>query len=216
MIMKPTPQPPEQTALSPSLPMYLTRFVGREQERTTLASLLINKRLLTLIGAGGIGKTRLALEVATALSTSFRDGVYIVELASLSDPHMIPQAIASVLGIRTDQDSAMSSLLIAALEQRHILLLLDNCEHVLAECAPLVETLLHACPQLHLLGTSREPLEVAGETVWRVKVLPTPEASELPPPELLARYEAIQLFCERASESSPRFRLTPHNAPAVI
>jgi predicted ATPase/DNA-binding CsgD family transcriptional regulator len=215
MSMKPTPQSPEQADLSTSLPVYLTRFVGREQERATLASLLLNKRLLTLIGAGGIGKTRLALEVATTLSTSFLDGVYMVELATLSDPHMVPQAIASVLGIRTDRESALSSLLIAALKERHILLLLDNCEHVLTECAPLVEALLHACPQLHLLATSREPLEVAGETVWRVKVLPTPEPSELPAIELLARYEAIQLFCERATESVPHFRLTSHNASAI-
>jgi non-specific serine/threonine protein kinase len=216
MTMKPKPQSPEQTALSSALPVYLTRFVGREQECVTLASLLINKRLLTLIGAGGIGKTRLALEVVTELAASFRDGVYMVELASLSDPRMVSQAIASALGIRTDQDSAPSSLLITALEERHMLLLLDNCEHVLAECAPLVETLLHACPELHLLATSREPLEVAGETVWRVKVLPAPATSELPPIELLARYEAIQLFCERAGESSPHFLLTPRNAPAVV
>src|SRR6266705_6080159 len=108
--MKSATQPSEHTHLSASLPMYLTRFVGREQERATLASLLLNKRLLTLIGAGGIGKTRLALEVATTLSTSFLDGVYMVELATLSDPHMVPQAIASVLDIRTDQDSALSSL----------------------------------------------------------------------------------------------------------
>ena len=134
--------------------------------------------MLTLVGAGGVGKTRLALEVATALSASFPDGIYMVELAALSDPQLVPQAIAAVLGIPTHQDSAPSSLLIAALRERRVLLFLDTCEHVLAECASLVEALLQACPHLHLLGTSREPIAVVGETVWRVAALSSPEPSQ--------------------------------------
>ncbi len=214
--MEPVKPSSERSPLSVPLPLYLTRFVGREQELATLPSLLLSKRLLTLIGAGGVGKTRLALEIATTLSASFPDGVSMVELASLSDPHLVPHAIASALGVRTDRDSSPSSLLIAALRERHILLFLDNCEHVLTGCASLVEALLQACPHLHLLATSREPFEVAGETVWRVAALSSPEPSQIPPVELLARYEAVQLFCERAAESTPRFRLTQHNASAIV
>src|SRR5436305_3626485 len=198
-----------------SLPLYLTRFVGREQECAMLSSLLLSKRLLTLIGTGGVGKTRLALEIASALSSSFPDGVYIAELASLTDPRLVPYTIAAALGVRTDVDSPLSSLLIAALRERHVLLLLDNCEHLLVACAPLVEALLQACPHLHLLATSREPFEVTGETVWRLAALPSPDPQLLPAVELLARYEAVQLFCERAADNTPHFRLTQHNASAI-
>ncbi len=198
------------------LPVYLTRFIGREQERNTLSSFLLSKRLLTLVGAGGIGKTRLALQVTSELSSSFSDGVYMIELASLADPQLVPQAIASVLNIRTDRDISLTSFLKSALGERRILLLLDNCEHVLAECAPLVEALLQACPHLHILGTSREPLGVAGETIWRVTPLSSPDPEQNYSVEELASYEAIQLFCERAAESNPRFRLTQHNASAIM
>jgi non-specific serine/threonine protein kinase len=206
----------ERSSISVSLPVYLTRFVGREEERARLATLVINKRLLTLIGVGGIGKTRLALEVAANVVASFPDGVYMVELASLSEPQLITLAIASALGIRTDQDIPLLSHLISALGQRHVLLLLDNCEHVLAQCAPLVEALLHGCPQLHILATSRESFAVTGETVWRVVPLPSPSPEEIAPIERLSNYEAIQLFCERAGEAHPNFRLTSHNASAIV
>jgi predicted ATPase/DNA-binding CsgD family transcriptional regulator len=214
--MEPIKQSSEHSPPPVSLPIYLTRFVGREQECATLSSLLLSKRLLTLVGAGGIGKTRLALQIATGLSNSFPDGVYMIELASLSDPQLVPQAITSVLNIRTDRDISLTSFLKFAFGERHVLLLLDNCEHVLTECAPLIETLLQTCPHLHILGTSREPLRVAGETIWRMAPLPSPDPEQSYSIEQLACYESIQLFCERAAESNPRFRLTPHNAPAII
>ena len=198
------------------LPVYLTRFVGREQERNTLSSFLLSKRLLTLVGAGGIGKTRLALEVASVLSSSFSDGVYMIELASLADPQLVPQAIAAVLNIRTDRDVSVISFLKSTLGGRHVLFLLDNCEHVLTECAPLVEALLQSCPHLHILGTSREPLGVTGETIWRVTPLSFPDSEQNYSVEQLAGYESIQLFCERAADTNPRFRLTQQNAPAII
>src|SRR5437667_3534256 len=113
--MEPAMQSPECAPLAMSLPIYLTRFVGREHERTSLSSLLLSKRLLTLVGAGGIGKTRLALQIATELSNSFPDGVYMIELASLSDPQLVPQAITPVLNIRTDRDISLSSFLKSAL-----------------------------------------------------------------------------------------------------
>ena len=214
--MEPTSQPPTHSHLSASLPVYLTRFVGREEELAMLSSLLLSKRLLTLVGAGGIGKTRLALQVATRLSASFPDGIHMIELAALSDPQLVPQAIASVLNIRTDRDVSLTSFLKSTLADRHILLLLDTCEHVLTECAPLVETLLQACPNLYILGTSLEPLSVAGETIWRMTPLPSPDPDQKLSVEQVMRYEAVQLFCERAVEGNPRFRLTPQNASAVI
>jgi predicted ATPase/DNA-binding CsgD family transcriptional regulator len=214
-VVEPATSSSEHSPVSLSLPVYLTRFVGREQERATLPALLLSKRLLTLIGAGGVGKTRLALEVATELSASFPESVYMVELASLSDPALVPQAITPALGVQTDRDSSATSILKAALRERRVLLFLDNCEHVRIGCAPLVEALLQACPHLHILATSREPFEMAGETVWRVAALSSPDPSQLPPVELLARYEAVQLFCERAVENNPRFRLTQQNTSAV-
>lgn len=214
--MEPTQQSPEHSHLSASFPVYLTRFVGREEELATLSSLLLSKRLLTLVGAGGIGKTRLALQIATKLSASFPDGIHMIELAPLADPQLVPQAIASVLNIRTDRDIALTSFLKSTLADRRILLLLDTCEHVITECAPLVEALLQACPNLHILGTSREPLSVAGETIWRMAPLPSPDADQKLSVEQVARYEAVQLFCERAVEANPRFRLTSQNTAAVM
>jgi predicted ATPase/DNA-binding CsgD family transcriptional regulator len=213
--MEPMKQLPEDSGPATSLPVYLTRFVGREEEVATLTSLLQDKRLLTLVGAGGIGKTRLALEVASKLSAFFADGVYLIELAPLSDPQLVPQEIASTLNMRTDRDMSLIALLKSELAQRHVLLLLDNCEHVIDECATLVEALLQTCPNLHILGTSREPLRVAGETTWRVTALSSPDPEQRLAVEKLMRYEAIQLFCERAMESNPRFQLTPQNATTV-
>ena len=211
--------PPEPTArrvpLAMSLPSYLTRFVGHEQERTTLHALLLSKRLLTLIGPGGIGKTRLALQVATDAAAAFPDGLGIIECASLPEPQLVLQALAAVLHLHADHDTLLLSLIITSLQESHALLIFDNCEHVLQACASLVEALLQACPYLHLLATSREPLAVTGEMHWRVAALSSPNPEQLPAFELLQSYEAIQLFCERAAESNSRFRLTPHNAAAI-
>ena len=212
-------KPPESTSkhvpFTMSLPSYLTRFVGHEQERTMLRSLLLSKRLLTLVGPGGIGKTRLALQVAADVAVSFPDGLGIIECASLSEPQLVLQALAATLHLRTDQDTLLLSLLITSLRESHALLIFDNCEHALEACAPLVEALLQACPHIHLLATSREPLATTGEMIWRVAALSSPDPEQLPPFELLQGYEAVQLFCERATESNPRFRLTPHNAAAI-
>ena len=190
-----TKRPLEHAPLSGSLPIYLTRFVGREHERATVTSLLLSKRLLTLVGAGGIGKTRLAFQVATELEESFPDGVFVIELASLSESQLVAQAIMTTLNIHTNQDTPPISLLISTLGEHHILLLLDNCEHVLTGCAPVVEALLQACPHLYILITSREPLAVTGEMIWRVPTLSSPHPEQIPPVEQLSSYEAIQLFC---------------------
>jgi non-specific serine/threonine protein kinase len=163
-----------------------------------------------------MGKTRLALHLATITMGSFPDGVYLIELATLTEPALVPQAIASALNIHTDQDSPLLSLLTPALEKHHSLLIFDNCEHVLEACISLIEALLHTCPLLHILATSREPLHIAEETAWRVAALSFPHSEQIPPIEQLAHYEAIQLFCQRAAESDPRFHLTEQNAPAIV
>lgn len=204
------------SAPSQSLPLYLTRFVGREQEQETLASLLTKTRLLTLIGAGGIGKTRLALHIASGLGESFPDGICLVELSSLTEPSLVLQAVASALAIGTDRDEPLVLSLIAALQERRCLLILDSCEHVLTACAVLVEALLDACPHLHILATSREALHIAIETKWRVVPLSVPHPDPVLLLEQLAGYESVQLFCERAAEIDPRFRLTGQNAAAVV
>ncbi len=205
----------KRSPLATSLPLYLTRLVGRESEQATLSKLLLQKRLLTLVGAGGIGKTRLALQIATEPGASFPDGVYWIELASLSEPQLVPQALASALNIPSNQDTSIHALLLLALQERHCLLILDNCEHVLTACTPLVETLLSACPHLHILATSREPLHAVEETVWHLAALSFPHTEQRPTLEQLTHYEACQLFCERAADIDPDFRLTAQNAPAI-
>ncbi len=209
-------QPLKHAPLPSSLPMYLTTFVGREQEQATLIELLAQKRLLTLTGTGGMGKTRLALQLATTMIASFPDGVYLIELGSLTEPALVSQAAASALNIRTNKNSSLLSLLIAALQNRHCLLLFDNCEHMLDACISLTEALLHACPRLHILATSREAFHITEETVWRVAALACPQPEQIPPLEQFVHFEAIQLFCERAAESNPHFRLTEQNASAIV
>ncbi len=204
------------SVLSQSLPLYLTRFVGREGEQEALTSLLTTARLLTLVGAGGIGKTRLALHIASGLGKAFPDGICLVELSSLAEPSLVPQAVASALAIGTGRDEPLVSLLVAALQERRCLLILDSCEHVLTACAALVEALLAACPHLHILATSREALHIAIETQWRVAPLSAPHPDHVLSMEQLASYESVQLFCERATEIDPRFCLTEQNAAAVV
>jgi predicted ATPase len=141
-----------------NLPLQVNRFIGREREMTAVRGLLMTSRLLTLAGAGGSGKTRLALQVATDLLEEFEHGVWWVELAALSDPLLVLQAVASALGIPERAGCTVTEALSDALRPKHLLLVLDNCEHLLAACAQLIETLLRTCSQLRVLVTSREAL----------------------------------------------------------
>jgi non-specific serine/threonine protein kinase len=202
-----------------NLPAQLTSFVGREhalgQVRWLLAERPDRQRLVTLTGAGGCGKTRLALEVAGGLLDHYAQDVWLVELAPLADPTIVPLAIATALGLREEAGQPLSETLTTALRTRRLLLVLDNCEHLIEACAHLAATLLRACPELQILATSREPLGLAGETVWRVPSLLAPEPERLPPLEALTQYEAVRLFIDRAQAVQPRFALTERNAPAV-
>jgi non-specific serine/threonine protein kinase len=198
-----------------SLPLQLNRFIGREREVTAVRELLVTSRLLTLTGAGGSGKTRLALQVATDLQQEFAHGVWWIELAALSDPLLVPQVVASVVGVPERAGCTVMEALSEALRPRHLLLVLDNCEHLLAASVQLVETLLHTCAQVHVLVTSREALAITGETTWPVLPMRVPDTSQPPPIDRLLTYEAVQLFVERARSVLPSFTLTPENTSAV-
>src|SRR5262249_28577111 len=159
------------------------------RELTAVRELLVTTRLLTLTGAGGSGKTRLALQVASDLGEEFADGVRWVELAALSDPLLVPQVVASVVGIPERAGRTLTEALSDALRPKHLLLVLDNCEHLLAASVPLIETLLQTCAQVRVLVTSREALAITGETTWPVLPLRVPDTDQPPPIEGLLTYE---------------------------
>jgi predicted ATPase/DNA-binding CsgD family transcriptional regulator len=198
-----------------NLPIQLSSFIGRERAIAELKHLLPTTRLLTLTGAGGSGKTRLALQVATNLLLEFEHGVWWVELAALTDPVLVPQQVISSLGLSEQPGRSLLDTLSDALQTKKLLLVLDNCEHLITACAHVVETLLRSCPSLHILTTSREGFNIPGETIWLVPSLRVPDAYHLPPTEGLVKYEAVQLFIERASAVLPAFRLTQQNAQAL-
>ena len=202
-----------------NLPIPLTTFIGRADDiaamtQQVLAEPPAGARLLTLTGPGGCGKTRLALAVATDLAHAFPDGVHWVELAALTDPDLVPQAVAAALGVREEPGRPPRDTLRTALQPRHLLLVLDNCEHLVAACAHLVEALLRVCPGLRILATSREALGVAGETLRRVPSLSVPPDDVLTVDEI-GRYEAVRLFVERTAAVQPAFALTPTTAPLL-
>lgn len=198
-----------------NLPSQTSSFVGRAVELAELRSLVLGgSRLVTLTGAGGAGKTRLALQVAAEAVDGMGDGVWLVELAPLADPELVARTVAAVLGVREEAGLPMLDTLAEAVADRYLLILLDNAEHVLGSTAKLADALLRSCPRVCLLATSREPLGISGEHVFRVPSLSVPPA-EIVAPEQLATFEAVQLFVERASLQRPGFSLDEANAAAV-
>ncbi len=191
-----------------NLPLQLSSFIGREREITEVRQLIETSRLVTLTGAGGSGKTRLALQAARASLEPFPGGVWLVELAPLSDPALVPSLVTATLGMIEDKDRPVVDALVGYLRNRGILLLLDNCEHLIEAAAQLAETLLAHCPKLHILVTSREVLGIAGEVVWLAPTLALPLRGEQPSAEDLGQYDAVRLFVERASAALPSLR--PH------
>jgi predicted ATPase len=196
-----------------ALPAQLTTLIGREQEVAAVCNLLRRKevRLLTLIGTGGVGKTRLAIQVATEVLADFADGVFFVSLASLRDPTLVLSAIAQVLGVKESGARPLPDLLSALLRDKHLLLCLDNFEHLL-EASPQLTNLLTACPHMTMLVTSRAVLHLQGEHLFPVPPLAVPDLSRLPVTETLPRYAAVALFLQRAQAREPTFQLSSTNA----
>jgi predicted ATPase len=176
---------------------------------------LAKARLLTLTGVGGSGKTRLALEAARELVNAYPDGVWFVKLAPLSERALVPKAVAEVLGMTERPQEPLTESLVDFLRSKKVLVVLDNCEHLVEDCARMVDTLLASCEHLRVLATSREALGVAGEVNRRVPSLAVPDAGEPPDLQSLAGYEAVRLFVERARSRLPGFELTQQNAGAV-
>jgi len=199
-----------------NLPQQVTSFVGRELELADIKNQLANTRLLTLFGAGGLGKTRLSLHVAAEVLDDYPDGVWFVDLAPLTDSRLVPQAAASVLGVKEEVGRPVLEALVKFVGDRKLLLILDNCEHLLHACAELSTLLLRSGPQLRILASSRQPLQVAGETTYHVPSLSVPEPQKTATPQTLARYEAVRLFIDRACAVKASFQITDANSGAVV
>ena len=198
-----------------NLPRYLTSFVGRRREIGEVKKLLSSTFLLTLTGPGGCGKTRLALQVAADLLDTYPDGAWLLALAPLTDSDLVSQELATTLRVREQPPRPLLATLVDALQSKELLLILDNCEHLVAACAHLADVLLRACPKLRVLATSRETLGVAGETSWSVPSLSLPDPRQALRTEQLSEYEAVHLFADRASAVLPTFRLNDRNAQPV-
>jgi predicted ATPase/DNA-binding SARP family transcriptional activator len=207
------PRPP--TGAKEGLRPEQTSFIGRRRELAEIGRALGRTRLLTLTGPGGAGKTRLAYEAAARLVDTYPDGVYVVELASLSRPELVPQAVASVLDVPLPETGPAEVALARQLAERRLLVVLDNCEHLLDACARMADALLRVCPDVVVLATSREPLRVGGEVTWRTPSLALPDLHALPSLDRLAELESIRLFVERARDAAPGFVLDATTAPAV-
>jgi predicted ATPase/DNA-binding SARP family transcriptional activator len=215
-----TPLDPSAPAVRPpparhNLPWQPQSFIGRRRELEELDRLLDSRRLVTLTGTGGCGKTRLALELARRRVDRHRDGAWAIELAGIADPALVGQAAAAALGLDLGADEAPEVSLARHLADRELLLVLDNCEHLLAACVRLAETLLAGCPGVAILATSREPLHLPGEVDWRVPSMTMLDTEALSEVAELAAADAVKLFCDRAQSANPRFKLTMANAQAV-
>ncbi|HZH98023.1 MAG TPA: adenylate/guanylate cyclase domain-containing protein, partial [Fimbriimonadaceae bacterium] len=198
-----------------NLPAQITTFIGRESERREVRALLSEHRLVTLTGTGGAGKTRLALQVAADVLEDFPNGAWFVDLAPLTDPSLIHQAVASALGVKSKPGEGLLDLVIESARDSKMLLIVDNCEHLIREAAETVDTFLRGCPSARVLTTSRETLGIFGEASWRVPSLSSPPASAAMTVEALSQYEAVKLFIERAEAVHPSFAVTKENAPAL-
>jgi len=200
-----------------NLPAQLTSFIGREKEIVELKRELNDHHLVTLTGSGGTGKTRLSLQVAAEVMDSFPDGVWFLELAPVTDPALVPNTLANLLGLRESAETkqTISELVCGYLHTRKALLVFDNCEHLIEACSRFADLLLRSCKDVKILASSREALGVAGEMDWHVPSLSLPDIKHLPSIEQLSQYEAVRLFIERATLVQPHFSVTKDNAPAI-
>ncbi len=217
----PAPPSDQQATRHHNLPAPLTRFIGRREERDQLGKLLHTSRLITLTGVGGTGKSRLALELAREVVDTYPDGAWLVELAALSDPALVPASVASAAGVREHPEHSTLEAVIETLQNRELMLVLDNCEHLIEACATFVQSVLEACPGVRIIATSREALRVPGEVNWRVSPLSLPPPAQETLPEQVVDWgqllenEAVAMFIDRVRWVRPGFVLTDGNAPSV-
>jgi non-specific serine/threonine protein kinase len=209
-----TPKNEENKPLH-NLPVQLTTFIGREKETSELYALVENNRLITITGAGGCGKTRISLQIAREYLDKFSDGVWFVDLAPLEDPGLLPQELANSLSITEEPGKPIASTLKEQIREKHCMLLLDNCEHLVDATADLAQQLLSSSPDLKILATSREALKINGEVLWTVPSLSLPEKEDQANLEKLEHSEAIRLFLDRARNSKPGFQLNEENASTI-
>jgi predicted ATPase len=197
-----------------NLPSPLTRLIGRAEELEAIKGRLKSSRLVTLTGTGGVGKTRLAIEIGMQLLAHYQDGAWIIELAPISDAQFVVPVVSDVLGVTHAAEASLDRLG-AALKSRQLLVILDNCEHVIAEAASLAQALMQKCPRISILATSRETLAIAGESVFRVPSLSSPAPAAELTAEVARKHAAVQLFVERAAALGEDFNLTDDNAAAI-
>jgi predicted ATPase/class 3 adenylate cyclase len=198
-----------------NLPQQVTSFIGRERELADVRRLLHSARLVTLVGAGGLGKTRLSLQAAADVMDDYPDGVWFVELAPLADARLVPQVVASTLGVKEEAGRPVIEALVKYIGDRQLLIILDNCEHLTRACAELVRQVLQAGPHAKVLASSREPLHVAGETIYPLPALGVPDPSQAVTLTLLTQSDGARLFVDRAMAVQPSFQITDRNAGAV-
>lgn len=203
-------------SLRGNLPGELTSFIGRRRQVQAVKAALTGARLVTLVGPGGVGKTRLAARSATDLRRGISDGVWLVELAGVGDPELVTKAVMTALGLRDELSRWPVSRLIDYVAEKRLLLVLDNCEHLVDACALLAEALLREAPGLRILATSRQPLGIAGETIIQVSPLALPDGDGRMAPDRVAESEAVALLVERAREAGAGFAVTPDNQAAVV
>ena len=198
-----------------NLPTQLTSFIGREKEIEIVGELLRKSRLVTLTGSGGVGKTRLSIQVAKERLGAFPDGVWFGELASVANSDLVPITIASLLGLRVDGEGSIQDTLVNFLHHKRALIILDNCEHIIQGCINLVDSLLSVCPDLIILATSREALGISGELAYRVPSMAFPDPNKIPELAQFLQFEAVQLFLERANNVLQGFEITPENTKTI-
>jgi predicted ATPase len=213
--LEPSRADPSAIQATSNLPQRVTALIGRQAELSEIKTRLASNRLVTLSGAGGVGKTRLAVEAGNSLLKEYADGVWFVELAPISNAELVASVIADTAGASAGAPDFGHQALAAALRHKQLLLIIDNCEHVIGEVARVVEALMQKCPRLSVLATSRERLAIPGERVIRVPSLPTPKSGAIATADEARGYAAVQLFAERANALGLAFALTDGNAGIV-
>lgn len=200
-----------------NLPLELTSFIGRERETAEIKRTLANSRMMTLVGAGGGGKTRLALHVAAELIGAYPDGAWLVEFGPLGDASLVPHTVAVALRVREEPGTPLTATITAALRQKSLLLVLDNCEHVIADVSALANLMLKTCAGVRILATSRQALDVPGETLWQVPSMSLPDPQRAPASvEQLVKFDAVRLFLDRAASMQPGLTMTPASNQAIV